>query len=458
MRIQKNTTSGGPARLWAAVLTAAALCLALVGCGGDSGEDRDGDRAAKVDMSAELKKPASLTLWSWLPDIEDEVALFEKKYPNIKVKVVNAGQGADEYTKLRTALKAGRGAPDVAQIEFQYVPTFTITNDLLDLTPYGANDIKDDFVDWTWSQVAKDGKVYAIPWDTGPMGMLYRKDLFEQYDIEVPKTWEEFAAAARKLHEADPDRYLTNLPPNDIGNIIGLMWQAGSRPFGVPGKDTVAINLTDEGAQRVADYWSPLIQEGVVSADPDFTDQWYQGLAKGRYATWLTAAWGPVFLQGTAKQTSGKWRAAPLPQWSEGESVSGNWGGSTLAVTAKTKNPAAAAALAMFLNHDPESTRMFASKQFLFPATKTLLEDPEFLGGTSEFYGGQKVNEVFAQISETVPTDFEWNPFHDFVSSTSDETVGRAMTRKEDLGAALQSWEDAVVKHAEQQGFTVESG
>jgi multiple sugar transport system substrate-binding protein len=458
MRIQKNTTSGGPARLWAAVLTAAALCLALVGCGGDSGEDRDGDRAAKVDMSAELKKPASLTLWSWLPDIEDEVALFEKKYPNIKVKVVNAGQGADEYTKLRTALKAGRGAPDVAQIEFQYVPTFTITNDLLDLTPYGANDIKDDFVDWTWSQVAKDGKVHAIPWDTGPMGMLYRKDLFEQYDIEVPKTWEEFAAAARKLHEADPDRYLTNLPPNDIGNIIGLMWQAGSRPFGVPGKDTVAINLTDEGAQRVADYWSPLIQEGVVSADPDFTDQWYQGLAKGRYATWLTAAWGPVFLQGTAKQTSGKWRAAPLPQWSEGESVSGNWGGSTLAVTAKTKNPAAAAALAMFLNHDPESTRMFAEKQFLFPATKTLLEDPEFLGGTSEFYGGQKVNEVFAQISETVPTDFEWNPFHDFVSSTSDETVGRAMTRKEDLGAALQSWEDAVVKHAEQQGFTVESG
>ena len=40
--------------------------------------------------------------------------------------------------------------------------------------------------------------------------------------------------------------------------------------------------------------------EAVVSTDPDFTDQWYQGLNQGKYATWLTAAWGPVFLEGSA--------------------------------------------------------------------------------------------------------------------------------------------------------------
>ena len=31
--------------------------------------------------------------------------MFEQKYPNIKVNLVNAGQPADEYPKLRTALK-----------------------------------------------------------------------------------------------------------------------------------------------------------------------------------------------------------------------------------------------------------------------------------------------------------------------------------------------------------------
>jgi multiple sugar transport system substrate-binding protein len=101
---------------------------------------------------------------------------------------------------------------------------------------------------------------------------------------------------------------------------------------------------------------------------------------------------------------------------------------------------------------------MFAEKQFLFPATNALLEDQSYLGQASEFYGGQKVNQVFAEISETVPTDFEWNPFHDFVTSKSDETLGRAMARKEDLGPALQAWQDAVVEYAEKQGFTVEGG
>ncbi|MET8091496.1 hypothetical protein [Micromonospora sp. NPDC005220] len=66
------------------------------------------------------------------------MALFEQKYPAVKVEVVNADQGAPEYTKLRTALQAGIGAPDVAQIEFQYIPTFTITDSLLDLRPRRA--------------------------------------------------------------------------------------------------------------------------------------------------------------------------------------------------------------------------------------------------------------------------------------------------------------------------------
>ena len=62
-----------------------------------------------------------------------------------------------------------------------------------------------------------------------------------------------------------------------------------------------------------------------------------------------------MFLQGTAENTSGLWRAAPLPQWNAGEEVSGNWGGSSDAVLASTKNPIAAYELAKFINLDEES-------------------------------------------------------------------------------------------------------
>jgi multiple sugar transport system substrate-binding protein len=83
-------------------------------------------------------------------DIDQEIALFQRKYPAIKVNAVNSGRGTPEYTKLRTALQAGTGAPDAVQIEYQYIPTFTISDSLLDLRPYGAEALRDRFVDWTW--------------------------------------------------------------------------------------------------------------------------------------------------------------------------------------------------------------------------------------------------------------------------------------------------------------------
>ncbi|MEU4339477.1 extracellular solute-binding protein [Micromonospora lupini] len=66
-------------------------------------------------------------------------------------------------------------------------------------------------MEWTWAQVSgPNGEVWAIPQDTGPPGMLYRRDIFDQYGNQVPTTWDEFAAAGRKLHAANPNVYLTN--------------------------------------------------------------------------------------------------------------------------------------------------------------------------------------------------------------------------------------------------------
>ncbi|MFI7705296.1 ABC transporter substrate-binding protein [Nonomuraea sp. NPDC049480] len=443
--------------------TAAAAALFLSGCagGGDGGTQQPAagkppGAVSQAEIDKAMQTPTELTFWTWVPDIQKEVALFEKKYPAIKVKVVNAGQGEPQYTKLRTALKAGSGAPDVVQIEFQYIPTFTITNNLLDLRPYGAEALKDKFVDWTWGQVTgKNGEVWAIPQDTGPMGMLYRKDIFDEHGIQPPKTWDEFAAAARKLHAADPGVYITNLAGNQAGAWMGLLWQAGAKPFQMTAPDQITVNANDEVSKKVAGYWGGLVKEGVVSTDTDFTDQWFQALNKGKYATWLTAAWGPVFLAGSAKDTSGKWRAAPLPQWAAGENKAGNWGGSTSAVIKGTKNPIAAAEFAEFLNTDPESTRMFASEQFLFPPTKALLEDKAFVDEKPEFYGGQEVNKLFAGISDTVSKDFTWPPFLDQTVSDWDETVGKALADKTDPVAALDQWQQRITSYAEQQGFKV---
>ena len=441
---------------WLALGMAATLGLTACSGSDDKGSTDASATVSQAEIDKAMQTPTELTFWTWVPDIQKEVDLFQRKYPAIKVNVVNAGQGQPHYQKLRTALTAGSGAPDVAQIEFQNIPTFTLTNNLLDLRPYGAGALKDRFVDWTWGQVTgQDGQVWAIPQDTGPMGMLYRQDIFDKHGITPPKTWAEFADAARKLHAADPNVYLTNLASNGSGVWMGLAWQAGAKPFEYSGGEKIGVSVNNEKSQKLADYWGGLVKDGVVSTDPDFTDQWYQGLNQGKYATWLTAAWGPVFLSTSAKDTSGKWRAAPLPQWNAGENKAGNWGGSTSAVIKTTKNPIAAAKFAEFLNTDAESTMMLATQQFLFPPTKSTLTNPTFVGQKPEFYGGQQVNELFVQISGTVSTEFQWPPFMDQASNDWNETVGKSFADKSDTGVALDQWQERVTSYAKSQGFTV---
>jgi multiple sugar transport system substrate-binding protein len=458
VRLFNRSNSRAPAVRATALVAVASLIMTACGDGGSTpdGGGQQAQTVSQADIDKAMQTPTELTFWTWVPGIEKEVALFQKKYPAIKVKVVNAGQGTDQYTKLRTALKAGTGAPDAAQIEFQYIPTFSITKDLLDVRPYGAEALKGKFVDWTWAQVTgANGEIWAYPQDTGPMGMLYRTDILDKHGITPPKTWDEFADAARKLHAADPKVFLTNIAANEPGAWMGLLWQAGAKPFETTGPESVTLKLNDETSKKVADYWGGLIKEGVVSTDPDFTDPWYQGLNRGKYAAWLTAAWGPVFLTGTAKSTTGKWRAAPLPQWDAGTSVSGNWGGSTTAVMKGTKNPIAAAKLAEFINSDPESTKLMATEQFLFPATKELLADPAFAQQKPEFYGGQTVNQTFAEISTTVDTQFQWPPFLDQAFSDWNETLGKAFANKGDTGAALDEFQTRVTTYAKNQGFKV---
>jgi multiple sugar transport system substrate-binding protein len=98
---------------------------------------------------------------------------------------------------------------------------------------------------------------------------------------------------------------------------------------------------------------------------------------------------------------------------------------------------------------------MFATEQFLFPAQNDVLSDPAFLDQESDFFGGQRVNALFAEISTTVDTDFQWLPYMEFAFTSMGETLGVAIAEKGDLAAALDAWQDALVSYGEEQGFTV---
>ena len=446
-----------------AVLVAAATIPLATACGAPSinapgaGATTAGAPASvsTADVDKAMNTPTTLTFWTWVPNIQNEVDLFEAKYPQIKVNVVDTTGGTQQYPKLRAAIKAGKGAPDVVQIEYQYIPSFRQTKSLANLAPYGAAADQSKYIDWIWNQVADGTGVWSVPQDAGPLGNLYRNDIFAKAGITTPPaTWDEFAKDAA-LVKSKTGSYIADLPGNDPGQMIGLFWQAGANPFGYDGNKTVSVKIDSPETQKVVALWQDLIQKDQVSVDPDFNNDWYQGLSRGKYASWQVAAWGPIFLQGTAKNTSGKWTAAEIPQWTEGADVSGNWGGSTDAVLDSSQNKIAAYEFSKFINSDPSSALKLANEQFLFPTTTATLQSPDFTGQKSEFYGGQKVNEFFAGVSGTVDKQFQWLPFTDYVYSSYNSTLGTAIANKGDMKAALTEWQNQVVTYAKQQGFTV---
>ena len=210
------------------------------------------------------------------------------------------------------------------------------------------------------------------------MGMLYRKDIFDKHGITPPKTWDEFAAAARKLHAADPER-LPDQPGVQPERCLDGPAVAGRRPSrSTTGPDSVDRSTSTTRPRRSsATYWGGLVKEGVVSADPDFTDQWYQALNRGKYATWLTAAWGPVFLSGTAAVDHA---ASGAPRrFRSGRPASrspGTGAARRPRCITGTKNPIAAAKFAEFLNTDPESTKMFATEAVPLPGDEGAADRP----------------------------------------------------------------------------------
>ena len=140
------------AKLAIALTGIAAVMLTACAAPGSTGQQST-DEVTQKQIDEAMSTPTTIDFWSWVPDIQNEIDLFEAQYPQIDVKLSNQGGATAQYQKLRAAIQSG-DVPDVAQIEYSFLPSFTITESVLDLTPYGTAELADQFVESAWAQVA----------------------------------------------------------------------------------------------------------------------------------------------------------------------------------------------------------------------------------------------------------------------------------------------------------------
>jgi multiple sugar transport system substrate-binding protein len=436
-------------RLLALVGLALVFMVPLAACGGGGGGG-----SSSSGSGATSSGPVSLTFWSWVPGIENSVALWNNTHPNIHVTVTNVGAGPAEYNKLYTAIKANN-EPDLGQVEFQLLPTFETTGALVDLSQYGTDSVKSQFVPWTWSQVTLGNAVYAIPQDSGPMAMFYRQDIFQKYNLPVPTTWAQYADDAAKLHAANPNEYITDFPPREPGWFTGLVWQAGGQLFSINGQSW-KVSINNPAAQQVASYWQDLLNKKLVLTEPDFANGWYHDLQTGRIASWVSAVWGASTISSNASQSSGDWRVAPIPQWSAGQSADGNWGGSTTVVFKSSKHPKEAAEFAMWLNTNQQSIDAMIKGASIFPADAAE-DSSSLLTSPVAFYGNQTIFQLFKQASAEVNVNFQWGPTIDQVYSDMGDNFTNVINGKGTLNEALNTLQQSTVSFMQKQGFSVSS-
>lgn len=439
-----------------ALLATTAALVTLSACSSPGGTtDPKTQTVSDSEIAAAMKEPTDLVVWSWEPQVDSAITAFEKKYPAVTVKAVNVGVGAAHYQKLRAAMKAGEGAPDVGFIEYEQLPSFVLTNSFTDLAPYGADKLKTEFSTGSWNSVQAGSGTFALPTGDAPMGFVYRRDLLAKAGItEPPATWAEFAADAKAVKEMTGS-YLIDVPSNEASFLTAMMWQAGVQPYSFDGEKTVSIDFTSAGAVAVLEYWQGLISDDLVGTDADFTDQWTQSLAGGEYAGWLTASWAPTFLTEPAASSSGNWMAAPLPQQEAGQASSAMWGGGGYTVLKSSKHPIAAYEFIKFLATN-EPTQISEGNDFgIFPVLKSALASPDFASAKSDFFGGQQINEVFAESSATITNKFAFLPFMDYAYGVYSDTLGKAISDRTDLQAGAKAYQDSLIKYAKEQGFTV---
>jgi multiple sugar transport system substrate-binding protein len=431
-------------RTFAKGVVAATLVAVAFLAAGCTSTNSSGDSGGKVN----------LTFWSWSTNIDKTVAIWNKSHPNIQVRQIKIAQGDPSVTKLLAAAKAGSGLPDVTLAEYQTVPSLVANNVLADISKYVPSDLKNKYSQGDWSGATLGTKaVYGVPQDTGPMEFYYRKDVFDSLGLTPPKTWDDYAADAKKVHDANPGQYLGTFSSADAGQFKGLAQQAGASWWSVKG-DKWAVKINDEATKKVADYWGGLVQSGVIDNQPQYTPEWNNALNTGGQVGWLGAAWSPGVLQGNAPDTAGKWAMAPLPQWNANDPATGTWGGSLNGVTTQSKHPKEAAEFVTWLDSSKEGVASLVKDGGLYPAATgvaapALASAPAFFPGETDFW------KRIGEINKTTKP-FTYGPNVNVAYSAFNDDFGKAVETKTTaaFAQALDAMQTTTASDLKSQGFS----
>jgi multiple sugar transport system substrate-binding protein len=351
-----------------------------------------------------------ITFWSALRGSQQVVDAFNRTQNRIQVDFQQIPSGAQGgYAKLSNAARAGN-APDVATIEYPQVPGFAIDGVARDITGLISAGLRAKLLPQALALTTFDNRVFTVPLDVEPMVLHYRTDLFDQYGLRTPRTWDEFAELARTVRAKAPQRRLVVFPTNGALQFAGYSWQAGAQWFDIRNA-AWNVSLADAPTRRVAAFWQRLIDEDLVFANAVDGRQFDAQLSQNLVLAKLSGAWDAGAQMKARPGQKGKWAIAPLPQWDPAKPVVGTHGGSTFAVTRDSASPEAAMEFIEWQVSHPDAlrARLSSGTSSQYPVAPALVAVGREAFDRA-YYGGQDIYQLFEQEAHKIRDGWTWGP------------------------------------------------
>lgn len=384
--------------LLASILTVSTLAsLVLTGC-------ENASTAGSADTTKE-ESSKTITVWAWdvaLKQLETSAEKYKETHSD--VEFVFEEMGTDQiYTKLATSLSTGNGLADVILIEGEQVSGYA------EKYPDGFSDLSsivtaEDFLPVKMGEVTIGEKVVGFPWDAGPVALFYRRDYFEQAGVNAEdiKTWDDFIVAGKKVTETcttpsgDPVKMLP-ISPNGSNFWRMLLTENGAGFFDSEGN--TVVNSAE--AIECMELAKKIYDAGIVQNYADWGE--YEGVVVNEsVATIPEAVWMIGTIKDKGPDQAGKWGVLALPAIPGKETAGSTNGGSNLVIPAASKNVDAAKDFVQFAMTDEQLQVDGFVNYGLFPSYIPVYSNETF-AEADDFFGGQKIYDIFIDLGQTVP-------------------------------------------------------
>lgn len=226
---------------------------------------------------------------------------------------------------------------------------------LLDLKPYAQGAEAAHFPSIIANNTAA-GRLVAMPWFMDVGLLYYRKDLLARYRRSVPSTWDELAATARLVMDAERSDgnermwgYVWQGRADEGLTCDALEWFASHGAGAIVdagGRVTVNDSRSVKALEQAAGWVGGITPRAVLN----YGEEEARGVFGAGNALFMRNwpyAW--ALLQADASAVRGKVGIAVLPRGGADGRHAATLGGQQLAVSLYTKNPAAAASLVMYM-------------------------------------------------------------------------------------------------------------